>query len=75
MSGGSQRSTLSFDSVRVAGKTLSLDEFLELSLPTRVRHLLKEEIVFLRGDVPVLVSVALSELRKLAADKGPRPAT
>ncbi len=55
-----------FDRVRLTGESrgieLSLDEFLKLPLPLRIRHILAREIEFFSANVPVDRGEALRRL-------------
>jgi hypothetical protein len=67
---GSSASGLPFDRIVLAGKTYSVDEFLEIPLSQRVRHILNCEVTFLRAGSPVKASHALAGLRAAMERKG-----
>jgi hypothetical protein len=54
---------LPFDRVALGGRVYSPAEFMALPLSQRVRHLLKHEVTFLRGETHVRAAIALSALR------------
>ncbi len=54
---------LPFNRVVLAGRVYSPAEFMALPLSQRVRHLLKHEVTFLRGETHIRAAVALSALR------------
>lgn len=66
---GPIRDPLPFDRVVLAGRTYTAEEFLHLPLSQRVRHILKHEVTFLKGDVPIRSAIALGGLRAAATKK------
>lgn len=51
----------------VEGELVSLDDFLAIPLPDRVRMLLERRVAFFSGTRPVEASVALAGLRRAQA--------
>lgn len=62
--------SLPFDHVLVRGRKHTVDEFLEIPLSQRVKHLLNREVAFFQGDSPVNARFALSQLRNTVAASG-----
>jgi len=60
------RTALPFDRVVVGNRGYSAQEFMRLPLSQRVRHILKREVTFYRGQDPVQPTLALSSLREAA---------
>jgi hypothetical protein len=63
--------SLPFDRVVLGGRTYSVNEFLEIPLSQRVRHILNREVTFLQGRSPVNASAALAGLRAVSTPKEP----
>jgi hypothetical protein len=59
-----RRKELPFDRVVVGETTYSVQEFLQLPLTVRVRHILSREVAFFRGKARIEATRALNGLRE-----------
>jgi|GEM_PF-4201493 len=61
---------LPFDSVLIAGRAHSLEEFLELPLPERIRHIVGGTLAFTLAGRPVDPRESLAALRRVLSAAG-----